>query len=169
VSGCLCPTPAGNLPILAGIQPAELRRKRAARRRMEPGHLLHSVLTYSSSANARRLKSRHPFLLAAQQLFISSDNDNICVAHWADPQWNGQRLRNPTRLDTFICDTGTHPLGMILPSTAWVRFNHLHTGVRRLRSCLHNGVWPFLRPVSVVQKNKPSTILSSNVPMDCAA
>jgi len=37
-----------------------------------------------------------------------------------------------------------------------------------------NGVWPPLRSVSVVQKNKPSTMLSSNVqsidlPMDCMA
>ena len=35
-----------------------------------------------------------------------------------------------------------------------------------------NGVWPPLRPVSVAQKNKPSTMLSSNVqsidlPKDC--
>jgi len=29
VSGCLLPTPADNLPILTGIQPAELRRNRA--------------------------------------------------------------------------------------------------------------------------------------------
>ena len=29
VTGCLHPTPADNLPVLAGIQPAELRRKRA--------------------------------------------------------------------------------------------------------------------------------------------
>ena len=46
VTGCLRPTPADNLPILAAIQPAELRRNRAtlslARRAMEPGHLLHS-------------------------------------------------------------------------------------------------------------------------------
>ena len=37
-----------------------------------------------------------------------------------------------------------------------------------------NGVWPPLRPVSMAQKNKPSTMLSSNVqsidlPMDCMA
>ena len=37
-----------------------------------------------------------------------------------------------------------------------------------------NGVWPLLRPVSVTQKNKPSTMLSFNVqsidlPMDCTA
>ena len=49
MTGCLRPTPADNLHILAGIQPAELRRKGTtlslARRAMEPGHLLHSALT----------------------------------------------------------------------------------------------------------------------------
>jgi len=48
VTGCMRPTPAENLPNLAGIQPAELRRKGAlplVRRPTEPGHLLHSALT----------------------------------------------------------------------------------------------------------------------------
>ena len=68
VTGCLRPTPADNLPILAGIQPAELRRRGAilslGRRAMEPGHLLHSALTGPSGATARRLNSRHPFVPA---------------------------------------------------------------------------------------------------------
>jgi len=66
VTGCLCLTPADNLPILAGIQPAELLRRGAipslGPRAMEPGHLLHSALTCPSGAAARRLKSRHPFV-----------------------------------------------------------------------------------------------------------
>jgi len=49
VTGCLHPTPADNFPILAGIQPAELRPIGAtlslARRAVETGHLLHSALT----------------------------------------------------------------------------------------------------------------------------
>ena len=48
VTGWLRPTPADNLPILAGIQSAELRRRGATlslgRRAMELGHLLHSAL-----------------------------------------------------------------------------------------------------------------------------
>ena len=48
VTGCLRPTPVDNLPILAGIQPAELRRRGAtfspARHSMEPGHMLHSYI-----------------------------------------------------------------------------------------------------------------------------
>jgi len=84
VTGCLCPTPADNLPILAGIQPAELRRRGATlslgRRAMEPGHLLHSALTRPSGAAAQRLKSRHPFVPAAQKLISFFDNNNIRAA-----------------------------------------------------------------------------------------
>ena len=100
VTGCLHPTPADNLKILAGIQPAELRRIGAIlslpRRVTGPGHLLHSALIRPSSADARRLKSRHPFAPAAQQLISSSDNNNIRAAHWADHRWNAEWADNPT-------------------------------------------------------------------------
>ena len=113
VTGCLRPSPADNLPILTGIQPAELRRRGATlslgRRAMEPGHLLHSALTRPSGAAARRLKSRHPFAPATQQLISFSDN-NICAAQWTDHQWNAEWADNPTRLRTLIPDTGTHTL-----------------------------------------------------------
>ena len=110
----LRPTPADNLPILAGIQPAELRRSgvtlSVARRAMEAGHLLHSALARPSSADARRLKSMHPFVPTAQQLISSSDNNNtIHAAQWVDQQWNAEWVDNPTRLRIFIPDTGTHP------------------------------------------------------------
>jgi len=101
VTGCLRPTPADNLPILAGIQPAERRRRGATlslgRRAMEPGHLLHSAITRPSGAAAQHLKSRHPFVLAAQQLISFSDNNNIRAAQWADHQWSAEWADNPTR------------------------------------------------------------------------
>ena len=140
-------------------------------RAMESGHLLHSALTRPSSANARHLKSRHPFVPAAQHLISSSDN-NIRAAQWADYQWNAEWADNPTSLRTFTPDT--HPPGITLPRRAWVRLNRLRTGVGRFRSCLYKWVWPPLRPVSVAQRNKPSIMLSSNVQsidlrMDCMA
>ena len=59
---------------------------------------------------------------------------------------------------------------MTLPRIEWIRLNRLHTDVGRFRSCLYdwgNGVCPPLRPMSVAQKNKPSTMLSSKVqPID---
>jgi len=141
VTGCLRSTPVDNLPILAGIKPAEIRRDGATlsltRRAIEPRHLLHSALTCPSSADAQRLKSRHPFVPAAQHLISFSDNNSICAAHWEDHQWNEEWTDNPTRLRILIPDTGTHPLGMTLHRRAWVRLNRLRTGVGRFRSCLY--------------------------------
>jgi len=138
VIGCLRPTPADNLPILAGIQPVELHRRGATlslgRRAMEPGHLLHSALKRPSGVAAQRLKSRHPFVPATQQLISFSDNNNIHVAQWADHQRNAEWADNPTRLRTSIPDTSTHPPGMTLPRRAWVRLNRLHTCVGRFHS-----------------------------------
>jgi len=119
------------------FQLAELRRNGATlslrRRAMESGHLLHSALTCPSGA--QRLKSRHPFVPAAQQLISSSDNNNIRAAQWADHQWNVEWADNPTRLRIFI--PGAHPPGMTLPRRAWVRLKRLHTSVRCFRSCLY--------------------------------
>ena len=148
ITGCLRPTPADNLPVLAGIQPAELRRNgptlSLALRAMEPGHLLHSALTRPSSANARRLKSRHPFVPAAQQLIGLSDRNNIREAQWADHQWNVEWVEIPTRFRIFIPDTGTHHPGMTLPLTEWVRLNRLRTSVGRFWSCLYKWAWLLL-------------------------
>jgi len=140
VTGCLRPTPADNLPILAAIQPAEFRRRGVTlslgRRAMEPGHLLHSALTRLPGTSAQRLKSRHPFVPAAQ-LISHSDNNNIRAEQWADHHWNAEWTDNPTRLRTSIPDTGTHTPGMTLPRRAWARLNRLRTGVGRFRSCLY--------------------------------
>jgi len=104
---------------------------------MEPGHLLHSALTRPLGAAARRLKSRHPFVPAAQLISFSVNNNNIRVAQWADHQWNAEWAENPTRLRILIPDISTHPPGMTLPRKAWVQLNRLRTGVGRFRSCLY--------------------------------
>jgi len=138
VTGCLRPTPGDNLPILGGIQPAGLLRNGAtlspARRAMEPRHLFNSLLARPSSANARRIKSRHPFVPAARTL-ISASGNNIRAAQWGDYQWNAGWADNSTRLRFFI--PGTHPPGATLPRRTWVRLNRLRTGVGRFRSCLY--------------------------------
>jgi len=81
-TGYLRPRPTENLLILAGIQPAEFRHDGAtlspSRRPMEPGYLFHLALACPSIGNARRLKSRHPFIPPAQQLISSSDENNKC-------------------------------------------------------------------------------------------
>ena len=141
---------------------------------MEPGHLHHLSLTRPSSANARRLKSRHPFAPATQQHISSSDNNKIRAAQWVDYQCNAEWTDSPTRLCIFITDTGTH-------SPEWLSQEEPGSGLTASApvsdvsalACT-NGVWPPLRPVSVAQKNKPLTMLSTifqstDLLMDCMA
>jgi len=52
------------------------------------------------SGNAQCLKSRHPFVRAAQ-LISSSDNNIRSAAFWADHRWNAEWLENPWRLRTL--------------------------------------------------------------------
>jgi len=80
--------------------------------------------------------NRDPFIPAAQLISLC-DSISISEAHWADHEWNAEWVDNPTRHRTFIFDTGTHPSGMTLPWTAWVRLNRLHIGVGRFCSCLY--------------------------------
>ena len=108
-------------------------------RAMEPGHLLHFVLTCPSNADERHLKSRHSFVTIAQ-LISSSDNNNIRAAHWADHQWNVEWADKPIRLCIFIPDTSTHLPGATLRRRAWVWLNRLHTGVGRFHSYLYKCV-----------------------------
>jgi len=112
---------------------------------MEPGHLLHSALTHPSSADARRLKSRHPFVPAAQQLISSSDNNNICVAHWADHHWNADpqdsEFSFPAPIPLEQPSQEEHGSGL----TASAAVSGISAPV-----CI-NGLQLPLRPVSVVQ------------------
>jgi len=128
VSECLRPTPADNLPSLVGIQPAELRRKGAtlslARRGMDPEHLLHLALT-GHRVRMHGLSNRDTHLYPSLNNSINSSDSSITYVRRAeaDSRWNAEWLDNLTRLRIFIPDTGTHPPGMTLPRTAWVRLN----------------------------------------------
>ena len=63
VTGCLRPTPTDPLPILSGIQPAELRRLEATlflahRGSLDSDYSLHGCLSGSLEAPQERLRSR---------------------------------------------------------------------------------------------------------------
>ena len=140
VTGCLRPTPVDNLPILAGIQPAELRRAgataRLACRAVEPNHLLHDRLA-ATAEPPRRLKSRHPFVPAARDLLQKCRDLNISAAGWADYVWRTEWEANTSRLRSLVPVAGPSPPGMDLPRLAWTRLNRLRTGVGRFRSSMH--------------------------------
>ena len=100
-------------------------------------------------ANARRLKSRHPFVPVAQPV-ISSSGNKIRAAQWAD---------NPTRLCIFIPDTGTSP-------PEWHSHEEPGSGLTASApvsddsapACT-NGVWPPQRPECGTEQTVDQVVL----------
>ena len=84
VTGCLRPTATDHLPILSGIQPAELRRMKATlslayRGSLDPDHILHGLLSGSSDNFQVRLRSRRPFVPGARNLLDNRARLGICA------------------------------------------------------------------------------------------
>ena len=65
--------PTDHLPVLSGIQQAELRRLGATlsltyHESLDPDHILYGGLSGSSDARQERLRTRRPFVPAARNL-----------------------------------------------------------------------------------------------------
>ena len=77
------------LPILAGIQPAELRRQKstfsqAYRSLMDLKHLLLQLMVGPITAHEERLQSWHPFVHTARKLLNEFSKLNIGAAPLID-------------------------------------------------------------------------------------
>ena len=89
VTGCLRPTPSVYLPVLSGIQPAELRRQGATlslanRSSLDPDHILHGQFHESQDVCRERLKSRRSFVPAARKLLDSLSEMDVRAAEWTN-------------------------------------------------------------------------------------
>jgi len=144
----------------------QLRRKGAtlslAGRAMELGHPFHSTLTRWPGGNARHLKSRDPFVPAAQQL-ISSSNNNRSAVIWADRRWNAEWLQSTTSLRTFIPDIGTPTPGMSCQKQRGPGLAASAPVSNVSAPAYTNRVWPLLWFVRLVQRNRPFAMLSCPV------
>ena len=142
VTGCLRPTPTDHLPVLSGIQPAELHRMGATlslahRGSLDPDHILYSLLSGSSHTRQVRLRSRCPFVPAARNLLNNLARFGIRASEWTNHKWKTEYCENVSRLRAFVPETGVRPVGMGLPRAAWVKLNRLRTGVVRFHSSKH--------------------------------
>ena len=142
VTGCLRPTPTDHLPILSGIQPAELRRMGATlslayRGSLDPDHILYGLLSGSSDTRQVRLRSKRPFNSAARNLSDNLASLGIRASEWTNNKWNAENCENASRLCAFVLRTGGRPVGMDLPRAACVKLNRLRTGVGRFHLSKH--------------------------------
>ena len=138
VTECLRPTPTDHLPVLSGIQPAELRRLGATLSLahcgcLDPDHILYGLLSGSSDTRQVRLRSRRPFVSAARNLL-----DNLArLDKWTNHKWKTEYCENASRLRDFVPRTGARPVGMGFPRVTWVKLNRLRTGVGQFHSSMY--------------------------------
>ena len=142
VTGCLRPTPTDHLPVLSGIQPAELRQLGATlslahRGSLDPDHILYGLLSGSSDTRQVRPRSRRPFVLDALNLLNNLASLGIHASEWTNHKWKTEYCENVSRLRVFVPETGARPVGMGLPRVAWAKLNRLRTGVGRFHSPMH--------------------------------
>ena len=142
VTGCLRPTPTDHVPVLSGIQPAELCRMGATlflayRGSLDPDHILHGLLSGFSDTRQVRLRSRRPFVPVARNLLDNLARLGIRASEWTNHKWKRKYCGDASRLHAFVPGTGDRPVGMGLPRAAWVKLNRLRTGVERFHSSMH--------------------------------
>ena len=142
VTVCLYPTPTEDLPVLASIQPAKLRRLGATlllanRAIHDPDHPLHRQLAGQLDAHLGRLRSRRTFVPAMWKLLGSLSKLDIRVKQWTKHKWNADYLESTSRLRAFIPRVSSRPFGMSLLRTSWIRLYRMRTGVGRFHSSMY--------------------------------
>ena len=121
VTGCLRPTPLVYLPVLSGIQPAELCRQGvtlspANHSSLDPDHILHGQFNESQDVCRERLKSRHSFVPAAQKLLDSLSEMDVVQLSERTRNGTWSTLLTHRHSHAFIPKASTRPLGMVCPT-----------------------------------------------------
>ena len=120
VTGCLCPTPTDHLPVLSGIQPAELCQLGATLSlaycgSLDPNYILHGLLSGFSDTGQVRLRSRCLFVPGARNLLDNLARLGIRTSEWTNHKWKTEYCKNASRLHAFVLETSARPVGMGLP------------------------------------------------------
>ena len=142
VIGSLPFTLTEHIPILSGIQPAELCQigatlSLAYHGFLDPDHVLYGLLSGFLDTRQVKLRSRRPFVSAARNLLNNLARLAICASEWTNPKWKTEYCENASRLRVFMPGTGAKPVGIGLPRAAWVGLNRLQIGVGRFHSSMH--------------------------------
>ena len=163
VTGCLHPTPTGHLPVLSGIQPAELRRMGATlslayRGSLDPDHILYDLLCGSSDTGQVRLRSRCPFVPGARNLLDNLARLGIRASEWTNHKWNAEYCENASRLRVFVPGPVPGLLGWAYPEQLGLSLTAYGLVLGDSICPCTNGVSLLHRIASVAPLNKPQTM-----------
>ena len=143
ICGCIKPTPVFQLPVLAGIAPAGLRRKAAtlalARKAVKHDwYILHD--TTKNEVTPRRLNSRVPYNKEAHEMISVIPGDRSKYS-WIAATWKQEwEASGPTRVHRHVSDPGEGVKGEDLSRKHWTTLNRLRTGVGRSVQSIHENV-----------------------------
>ena len=103
VTGCLRPIPTDHLPVLSGIQPAELRRRGATlslahRGSLDLDHILYGLLSGSSDTRQVILRFIRQFMPDARNLLDNLARLGIRASEWTNYKWKTEYCENASRL-----------------------------------------------------------------------
>ena len=153
------------LPILLGIQPAELRRlgatlSLARRGTLDPDHILHVQLAESSDVHQKRLKSRRSFVPAARKLLSDLSNLGIRAAQRTNYRWSAEYSKRISVFHVLISRASSRLLGMGLPKHLGLSSIVCGLALDVFISPFTNGVSLPRSIASVAPPLKPQTTLS---------
>ena len=163
VTGCLRPTPTDHLPVLSGIQPAELRRMGATlslayRGSVDPDHILYGLLSRSSDTGQVRLRSRRLFMPAARNLLDNLARLGIRASEWTNHKWNAEYCESASRLRASVPETGVKPVGWAYPEQLGLSLTACELVLGDSICPCTNGVSLLHRIASVAPLSKPQTM-----------
>ena len=163
VTGCLRRIPTDHLPVLSGIQPAELCRMGATLSlahcgSLDPNHILHGLLSGSSDTRQVRLRSRRPFVPAARNLLDNLAKLGIHASEWTNHKWKTEYCENASRLHAFVPEAGSRPVGWAYPEQLGLSSTACGLVLGdSIRPCT-NGVSLLHRIASVAPLSKPQSM-----------
>ena len=121
---CLCTTSTDHLPMLSGIQSAELYLVRVAffleyRGSQDSDHTHYGFLSESSDTRQERLRSRLPFVAGSRNLLNNFARLGIrACQRMNNNRCNMEYCENKSMLRAFMPMTSKKPVGMTLPRTS---------------------------------------------------
>ena len=130
VTGTLQSTPLPWLPVLANIEPSNIRRERALKnewRKIQANDDLPIHQTLQRAPATSRIKSRKP--LWKEPLYEMMDYD---AKHQWREEWNSAMVKNKE----LIADPSTKVPGMRVSRSIWCKINRIRTGHGRSGSTL---------------------------------